>query len=583
MSGSVRVTDEAPPARAVPSPRRRLPRTTREGLLVVAGASALALAMTWPTLRSPTRTIYHNLGDPTLQAWQIAWPWHILQQHPGQLWSTNAFYPEPLSLAYSDSLLGYSFMGLLGHGPAGAVLAANLVYVLITVMATIGGYALARQLGASWGGAAVAGVAVAYAPWRLIHAGHLHVISTGGIMLALAMLARGHGWSLRDGYRPELCRRGWILGGWLVAAWQMTIGFGIGLVFGYVLAGLALVSLAAWFIFGRPIVAWRYLVVDVVGGLFFVAVTAFMARPYLKVVERFPYARRSEADLAFYSPPLRGFFTGPDESLLWQTPHAGLRATLPVQAEMALLPGFVLYGLAALGLFVSIWTVRQRLVLIAATVASVALAMGTQLPGGGRFAYLTLYHRLPGFDAIRTPGRLVVWTTLLLALLAAGAVSRLGVLPRTHGWRRLAQIAAPVAVLLVLIEGLSGLPHPVVPRAPAALRSENASVVRPPLLVLPSDAPTDELVMLWSTDGFPRMVNGTSGFAPPSQGQIRTIAQQFPDQASVAQLRGYGIASVVVLRDRVAGTPWAGAADAPITGLDITREEIGNAVVYHLR
>jgi hypothetical protein len=586
MSGSARTTDEAPtapPAPIEPAHRRGLGPTTREALLVVAGASALAVLMTWPTLRNPTRTIEHNLGDPTLEAWAIAWPWHILRQDPTQLWNGNGFYPEPLSFAYTDSFFGYSFMGLIGHGPVGAVLAVNLVYVLITALATIGGYALARQLGASWGGAAVAGVAVAYAPWRLIHAGHLHVISTGGIMLALAMLARGHGWSLRDGYRPERCRRGWILGGWFVAAWQMTIGFGIGLVFAYVLAGLAVLSVAAWFMFGRPKIAWRYLAADAAGGLFLLAVTAFMARPYLKVVERFPYARRTETDLAFYSPPLRGFFIGPHESLFWRTPQAGLRETLPVPAEMALLPGFVLYGLAALGVFVSIWTLRQRLLLIAAIVASVALAMGTQVPGGSRFGYVTLYRHLPGFDGLRTPGRLVIWTTLLLALLAAGAVTRLGALLRTHAWRRPAQLAAPVAVLLVLIEGLSGIPHPAVPPAPAALRSENAGIVRPPLLVLPSDTPTDQLVMLWSTDGFPRMVNGSSGLGPVSQGQIRGIAIRFPDQASVAQLRRYGIATVVVLRDRIAGTPWAGAADAPITGLDITREEIDHAVVYHLR
>jgi hypothetical protein len=47
--------------------------------------------------------------------------------------------------------------------------------------------------------ATVAGVARAYAPWRLAHAGHLNVLSTGGIALSLAMIARGHGWSLRTG------------------------------------------------------------------------------------------------------------------------------------------------------------------------------------------------------------------------------------------------------------------------------------------------------------------------------------------------------------------------------------------------
>ena len=74
---------------------------------------------------------------------------------------------------------------------------------MVFALAFVGAYALVRQLGAGRIGAAVAGAAFAYAPWRLAQAGHLQVLSTGGIALALAMLARGHGWSLRHGYRPE--------------------------------------------------------------------------------------------------------------------------------------------------------------------------------------------------------------------------------------------------------------------------------------------------------------------------------------------------------------------------------------------
>lgn len=583
MKGSQPTAEESAgvPA-AVGRKRLRLGATAREALLVVVGSFALAAAMTWPTLRNPTRTIEHNLGDPALIGWAMSWPSHILLTDPRHLWSGNAFYPAPLSYAYTDSFLGYGFVGLLGHGPEMAVLGVNLIYVFVCALATIGGYALARQMGANWAGAAVAGAAMAYAPWRLVHAGHLHVISTGGIMLALAMLARGHGWSLRYGYRAGRCRPGWIVGGWLVACWQMSIGFGIGLVFGYVLAGLGVLAVAGWFLRGRPAIARPVIAADLVGGLLLVAVTLFMARPYLKVVELFPYARRTEDALSFYSPPLSGFFIGPNESRIYGAAHEAARDTLPVPAEMALLPGFALYGLASVGLLVSVWTLRQRLLLLAAAVASIALAMGTQFPGGGRFSYLLLYRNLPGFDALRTPGRLVVWTTLLLALLAAGAVARLAQLLGDRGRRAAALAAAAVATGLVLVEGLSALPHPQVPPAPAALRAEHADAVRPPLLVLPSDQLTDTLVMLWSTDGFPKMVNGTSGFSPASQIEMRTVTAKFPDQASISVLRRYGVKTVVVLRDRVAGTAWANAADAPITGLGVTREDIGDAAVYHL-
>jgi len=88
--------------------------------------------------------------------------------------------------------------------------------------------------------------------------------------------------------------------------------------------------------------------------------------------------------------------------------------------------------------------------------------------------------------------------------------------------------------------------------------------------------------MLWTTDGFPPVVNGLSGFTPASQDEIRSQTRHFPDRASVDLLRRYGVRTVVVLRDRVAGTPWADAPDAPVDGLGITRTEIGEAVVFAL-
>src|SRR5207244_11185061 len=107
--------------------------------------------------------------------------------------------------------------GMIGVGPRAAVLRYNIMYVLVFAFAFVGAYALVRQLGANKAGAAVAGAAFAYAPWRLGQAGHMHVLSAGGIALALAMLARGHGYSLRHGYRPERVRPGWAFAGWPVA------------------------------------------------------------------------------------------------------------------------------------------------------------------------------------------------------------------------------------------------------------------------------------------------------------------------------------------------------------------------------
>ncbi|WP_207784042.1 hypothetical protein, partial [Micromonospora globispora] len=413
-----------------------------EWTLAVLGALLLAAAMTWPTLRDLTGRLPQDTGDPTLQAWQIAWGGHALLTDPAQVWHSNTFFPEPYTYAYSDTLLGFAPFGMVGDGPVAAVARYNLLYVLVHALAFVGAYALARQLGAGRAGAAVAGASFAYAPWKLAQAGHLHVLCGGGIALALAMLARGHGWSLRRGYRPDRVRPGWAGAGWAIAAWQITLGFGIGLPFAYVLGLLCLGAAAGygcswWRRRVRRVFPRRLLLADLAGGTGFAGVTLVMAAPYFEVVARNPAGRRTVAQIAMFSPPPRGFLTAPPESWLWGESHAAARATLGFPTEMTLLPGVVLLGLACAGLFFSVWRVRHRVALAAGVLVSVALAAGTTLGGDGDPGYVTLVRHVPGWDGIRTPGRLVLWTTLLLGVLAAGAltVRRSELPPDVRGWR----------------------------------------------------------------------------------------------------------------------------------------------------
>ncbi|MFV2017474.1 hypothetical protein [Micromonospora sp. LOL_023] len=578
-------------------PPSRIGRATRavgrvighEWSLAGLATIALAVAMTWPTLRHPLYTIPQDTWDPTLQAWQMAWSGHILLTDPTQLWQSNTFYPESWTFAFSDTLLGYAPAGMIGEGPTAAILRYNLVFVLAHAIAALGAYALIRQLGAGRTAAAVGGAAYAYAPWLLSQAGHLHIVSNGGIPLALAMLARGHGWTLRYGYRPDKRSVGWALGGWLVAAWQISLGFGIGLPFIYILAVGCLVSFVmyvvrrTWFWRPRKPFGAVLLLTDLAGGALFAAVGVLLAIPYFRVAELHPNAARTLDDLAAYSPPLSGLFTAPEESLLWGARHADARAALPWHPEMTLLPGFVLYALALAGLVFSIWTVRQRLLLLAGVLLTAILSMGTNFLGG-TYTYGLLFEYLPGWDGIRTPGRMMLWTTLLLAILAAGAmaalVRRVDDIARQRVTERpgaLLRLATLLPLLLVLVEGLNVTPHPEVPEQPQIMRVDDG-----PILVLPSGQNLDQHVMLWSTSRFQPVVNGGSGFTPQRLAEVREITQRFPDQASISYLRELGVRTVVVRRDRVVGTPFQTTIDLPVDGLGIERADIGDTVVFRL-
>lgn len=596
MPRAVTTTDDAPVVPAAGGRslllRRLLAVTRHEWVVACVTALLLAVAMIWLlppaalwimsagniplSVADPVRTIIGDAGDPTGQAWLIAWNGHAIRHDLGGLWDTNAFYPDKYGLALNDSLLGYTPAGLIGSGPADAVLRYNIVFVLAFALAYLGGYALVRQLGANRIGAAVAGAAFAYAPWRYGHDGHLNILSTGGIALALAMLARGHGWSFTHGYRPQRTRPGWALAGWLVAAWQITLGFGIGLPFAYLLAAACLAALAGWLINGRPALGRRLVLADLGGGLVFTAVAGYLAQPYQHVRELHPEALRTWEYVAVFSPTWRGLLTGPRPSLLWGAWHEPARAAMgQVTNEKVLLCGFVLYALAAAGLIASIWTVRQRVLLGTGLVAGVLLALGTN---GPLYRYLFLY--VPGFDGIRTPGRLILWPTLLLGVLAAGLITHLSrraaaVSQREHA-RTAARVVAVPLLIAVLFEGMPKSDHVMVPAAPAALAAAPA-----PLIVLPSDDGNDLHVALWSTAGFPTMVNGAASINPPGHQAIRDLMLTFPSAPCLDRLRELGVRSVVVIRDRVIGTPFEPVLGAPPTP-GVTRQDIGPDILYTL-
>src|ERR1039457_36035 len=200
---------------------------------VIPAGVALAVLTSWPlVLHLPSR-IAPDLGDPVRTAWEVAWVGHAMLHSPLHLFAANDFYPHPLSLAFSDSLLGYGPAAFFGSGTIAALVRYNLLFLFAWSLAFVGAYLLGRELGLGRLGGAAAGAAFAYAPYRVTEAGHLHVLSSGGIPLALFLLLRGY----RRGSRTL------VLAGWAVSAWQVSPGFTLGLQYCYLLAILALLAL----------------------------------------------------------------------------------------------------------------------------------------------------------------------------------------------------------------------------------------------------------------------------------------------------------------------------------------------------
>ena len=499
------------------------------------GAFLLAVVMTAPLVFHFGSRIADSTDDPLLQAWQVAWDGHALLHQPLHLFDANIFWPQRQSLAFSDSLLGYSPLGLIGHGTEATLLRYNVLFLFAYALAFAGCYFLARELGVRPLGAIVAAAAFAYAPWRASQAGHLHVLSSGGIPLTAFLLLRG--------YRR---RAPWyVVAGWAAAAWQVSLGFSLGLQLLYAL--LIVAPLIVWFAWLRPAgpraaLRERGMVTATVGGgLAFVLVTIALAVPYLQVRDDHPESRRSLATVTAFSPRPLSFLVAPAENVVWGYATSGLVDKLAAKNAFApndeklLFPGLAAVLLALVGLAGPPLRRGLRIGLGVATVVVAVLALGTSL--GADAPYRLLYEFAPGFDGIRTPGRLATIYTLTLALLAGAGADRLTA--RARGLGRTLAILIP---LVVLLEGWAPPQVVHVPSEPAGF-----AAVPGPVLHLPSSRFDDPRYVFWSTDGFTPIVNGWSGFDPKSLRDVRAATKDFPAQPGGRPLlRRLGVRSVVV-------------------------------------
>ena len=593
----------------------------------------LAVLTTWPlVLHLPSR-IAPDLGDPIRTAWQIAWVGHAMLNDPLHLFDANAFYPHPLSLAFSDSLLGYGPAAFFGGGTVAALVRYNLLFLLAWSLCFVGAYLLGRELGLRRLAAGAAGIAFAYAPYRVTEAGHLHVISSGGIALALFLLLRGYRRS-----SPRL-----VLAGWLVSAWQVSLGFTLGLQYCYLLAVLALLVLFCWWR-GRltpgaawrdggtgganesttagnrsstsrgPLIPRRLLAVTCIGIAVLGVVAVYQARPYLKVASEYPTAKRTIKEVKTYSAGPAAWVAASSENRVWGGVTSGARAKVHSKNESVFWPGGLILVLALIGLAGvggsgadevgsdasgpdgpgasgAPYTRRLRIGLAVGIVVISILALGFGLTGAG-YPYRLLYDYAPGWNGVRVPGRMFTTATLFYALLAGAGVAWIldvvGTWGRRHAVRALPAVLGAMLLIGLLGEGAGHLAHPVVPQ-PA-----RAEIGLPgPLLDLPTDGAADRVWQYFSTDGFYKIPVGNSTFDIPAVDDLRGGMNGFPDRASVEKLRYYGIRTVVlhlhmpklpgIVGYALAEPPNVQAAAAkPIAGLGITRRRVGSIVVYEI-
>ena len=491
-----------------------------------AGALALFIALavlhTWPLAEAPGVWSRNDAPDYVLHEWIMAWVPHQLVTDPLHLFDANIFHPDRYTLAYSDHLLLQSLLGApLAWSGASPVLVHNLVLIAGFALT---GWATALVV-AAWTGSRTAGVLSgsvmafnSFTLTRLAQMQDLHLEFFAPALFALDRLLFTT--STRDALK---------LAGWFIL--QALTGTYV-MLFTAISLVVATLSRATEFL-GRRFVPFAARAV--LAAAVATAVLSPVLIPYV-IVSREAGLTRSLAETAVYSAEFTDYLAAAGRL------HFDWWSRRYWQGD-GLFPGMtpILLALVALITGVAFKDRRARMVLAIGVVAF-ALSFGTSFP-----LYRWLYAVFPPLTMIRGIVRFGHFVVAAFAIVAGFGLAYL--MGRLRG-----RLGLLLGVLMIAAANIEAA------RAPFTYtRFEGFSKLYELLRTTGDDTvvvafpfhPTSSFhlntpLMLASTTFWKPIVNGYSGFKPPSLYVNVEALRDFPDERSLARLRALGVTHVVV-------------------------------------
>ncbi len=521
----------------VPVPR---PIPARHTLAALAFSVALTIVHTWPLASAPGYWSRNNNGDAVLNAWAVTWVAHALTTHPTRVYDANIFYPDRRTLAYSEHLIVQGVIGipvvLLGGS---AVLAFNVALMAGFALTAWAFCLLVRAWTGSWAAGAVAGSLAAFnahSLMRLPHLQTLHLEFFAGALFAMDRLLS-----------ERRARDGIALG--VAHALEGLTSIYLLMFTSWALLFAALARVPEWLGRGR-----RQAVVLLVGGA---GVAGLVLSPFLwnyYLVNREMGFIRSVADAKFYAA------SGSDYLLTGARVHWDLWSRSVAQTgKVANFPGLAATVLASVAIGTGLaWRDRRARMALVLTIGCVVLSIAPRLPG-----YELFWHAAPLLRVVRVMAHFGQVALVGVAILAGFGVWRL-----EHRFAARRWWPAAAAILLILVNGealrapYAYTPFNGIPAVYERLADEPGAIIAD-LPLYPRRAIFGNTgAMLASTVHWHPILNGYSGFIPPSYQRALDALRGFPDDRALAALHALGVTHVVIRRDEFIGLQGRAQYDA---------------------
>jgi hypothetical protein len=503
-----------------------------EAVFVIAAASVLTVAMTYPLAFRVGAVGRIETGDGQWSIWVVNWVARTLVVDPLHVFDANIFYPHRGTLAYSETNLVAGALAAPAYwATRNAYFAHNLVLLLSFVLSAAGGYYLARYLTGSRAAAAVSGLIFAFCPYAFAHTAHIHLLLTAGLPFSLLAFHR-----LAD---APSAARGAALGA-VLALTGLACGY-------YGIYAALIVSLASMYYLATRR-HWR-------NGRYYLALAAGAGTAAILLA---PFIKQY-IDLGEGNRPVRELKDQLLYAATWSSYlasgglcHRWMLRFLQSWADV-IFPGFTALTLAAVGVWVTLraWPGAGR------TEGRPSPA----LENGGFYTLLTLftfwlsfgpkaglyslvYTVFPFFSLMRAPARMGVLVVLGLSVLAGiGLASLLRSSRHPVRWAAVAAIVALVEVTPVPVLFKPVPPHSIVYDTLAGL--PDGALVEMPFFWLSRDFHRHTYYMRMSTLHWKPLLNGYSDHFPADYAGMALPVHWFPTQDAFDVLRRYSPRYVV--------------------------------------
>lgn len=489
------------------------------GAAVVLFYVALTVFFTWPLAPNLSERVIAHF-DPPFSAWRLARVVHNMSSG-GPLFDGEIFWPAQQTLAYSDAMLAQAAFAW----PLLAIGLTPLAVLNVLTLAGVAGsataaYVLARRLTGNTGGAVVAGLVFAFAPYRRDHLHHIELQWALWTPLAL--------WAWHRALDDGRARDGLLCAAFILLQLLSSIYYGL-----FLAVTMAVVCpLTLMWRRGR---LQRGALGGLVAGAVIVAIAAALyQRPY--AVARELVGERDLDETARFSADASSYLAATPDNLL----YGALTKSLG-DNEKRLFPGItpIAFSIVALIPPVSPATLIYGVAMGVAWDASLGMS--------GRI-YPLLRAWLPPFHAVRAPARFATIVLLGMSVLTAIGLARIA---RMSSGRF---VALAAAATLILEYGTTPLSVQRIPRERPRLYTWVSDQPREVTLELPVPLPTflplhDAFYMYAQTWHWHPLANGYSGHYTKAYMDLLDALIGFPDKRSSDAMALTGIQRVILHRE----------------------------------